>query len=207
MGQRLVIRNTLNGKFVNEVYWHSSGFTDLALFEAWNIAESIKNMELHSNDDFNRAYYEYVSKSYGGLVTENERERVLKMLEGLKIQKGDRYFGIIAFEEDEGKLICWTDTAIIIDWATKDGKIDKENTFLNVDGMFQKFETAERYEEFMKLSVSDLTTKNIDFSHIPLSMYYAVMVYIWNSIYGFIDNEGKVYSKYIHPRDREKYGI
>ena len=146
MGQRLVIKNNINGETVNTIYYRWSAYTIPALSEIIRLRDKIKtyydtNYNNHSfTDKFNLACLSAISgidcdapgtvQYIQTLTNENYTNNV------------NRNNGVIAFDKHGmANHLRWSGGTIEIDWNFRDGKPDMTHTTFNCwDLVFAEYE-------------------------------------------------------------------
>ena len=175
MGQRLIITNMIDGKRVNNIYYHWSAYTDSTISEIKDLAAALSENFKPSKDpqerkkEFNKACLYAVS---GVLLRDKESlDYVHQHLDpDYQNSHPDRNLGLIAFaENDMDENDNWAEGPTTIHWAFhENGSIDFDKSTFDLIGLIFK-DTIEDYEEYYDTKVEDLPHASIDLDNLPVS--------------------------------------
>lgn len=189
MGQVLIIKNRINGKSANTIYYHWSAYTESSIseldtftnslshkyhnrFDAFlstltdkgrDLIEKLDNNALtneESVDLFNLMCYSVISG-----ISPSRKESLDYMSQFTRDtnrENVNRNFGMLAVaEKDQNNHLLWSDGTIIVDWAFDDqGYPDFERTVFDFSDLFDTC-NAHDYNEWRIETLYDLALKPI----------------------------------------------
>jgi len=146
MEHPLVIKNNINGKTINTIYYRWSAYTIPALNEITRLRNGIKtyydtNYNNHSfTDKFNLACLSAIS----GIDCDAPRsvQYIQTLTNENYTNNANRNIGVIAFDKHEmANYLRWSERTIEIDWNFRNGKPDMTHTLFNCwDLIFYEYE-------------------------------------------------------------------
>ena len=157
MGQRLVIAIEKNEKDLAKIYYHWSGYSESALYEAKEVLEYLGNdYENKTDREIQLSLIRFV-ESRGGCI-----DGGIESKEGLAIQEifpnedfsvtGSRNQGLIAITEDGmNDIQSWSEGDLIIDLTEKEIQNEVLDFFLSVDELNEYMEENYKLEDLKKL--------------------------------------------------------